>query len=223
MDETLLKKLKLDKFTDVAMMKPAQEEETAFDGYGFPTEVAEKLELGLAYVYSLEEMKNIILQASAQHLLVENGQLYLFYPKNKNKLGHAPIHRDHIFPYLEVTDEDGYVKGTAYKFNRMVALDDNYTMVAVKFQPETKVQSSSRSSARVGDYLDKVVDIEGFLEHHPKELSFYQSLTPGYQRDWARYVYSAKTEATQNKRLAEMVDILEQGYKTKQLYREGKK
>lgn len=53
MDETLLKKLKLDKFTDVAMMKPAQEEETAFDGYGFPTEVAEKLELGLAYVYSL--------------------------------------------------------------------------------------------------------------------------------------------------------------------------
>ncbi|HFI0084446.1 TPA: YdeI/OmpD-associated family protein [Streptococcus suis] len=105
----------------------------------------------------------------------------------------------------------------------MVALDDNYTMVAVKFQPETKVQSSSRSSARVGDYLDKVVDIEGFLEHHPKELSFYQSLTPGYQRDWARYVYSAKTEATQNKRLAEMVDILEQGYKTKQLYREGKK
>ena len=105
MDETLLKKLKLDKFTDVAMMKPAQEEETAFDGYGFPTEVAEKLELGLVYVYSLEEMKNIILQASAQHLLVENGQLYLFYPKNKNKLGHAPIHRDHIFPYLEVTDE----------------------------------------------------------------------------------------------------------------------
>ncbi|HFI0084447.1 TPA: hypothetical protein ACGOR9_002136 [Streptococcus suis] len=73
MDETLLKKLKLDKFIDVAMMKPAQEEETAFDGYGFPTKVAEKLELGLAYVYSLEEMKNIILQASAQHLLVENG------------------------------------------------------------------------------------------------------------------------------------------------------
>ncbi|EHY9201391.1 YdeI/OmpD-associated family protein, partial [Listeria innocua] len=43
------------------------------------------------------------------------------------------------------------------------------------------------------------------------------------QRVWARYIYSAKQPATQEKRRVEMVDILSQGYKTKDLYRQGKK
>ncbi|MGT2861578.1 YdeI/OmpD-associated family protein [Streptococcus gallinaceus] len=49
-------------------------------------------------------------------------------------------------------------------------------------------------------------------------LNFYDSLTSGYQKDWARYVFSAKQEATQTKRKAEMVDILNKGFKTRQLY-----
>ncbi|ENU1621141.1 YdeI/OmpD-associated family protein, partial [Listeria monocytogenes] len=52
---------------------------------------------------------------------------------------------------------------------------------------------------------------------------FYNNLATGYQRVWARYIYSAKQPATQEKRRLEMVDILSQGYKTKDLYRQGKK
>jgi hypothetical protein len=222
MNSILIDKLKLDQFENLAMIKPAREAQTAFFDYPFPNEAADKLQLAIAYVYSLEEMKSVILHCFSQGMLSEKGQLYLLYPKNKNKLGHAPIHRDTIFPYLEVND-DGYVKGTDYKFNRMVALDENYTLIAVKFLPKAKMKTDNRPSGRVGDYTDKVEDIENFLKDYPAEWEFYKTLTPGYQRDWARYVYSAKTEVTANKRLSEMVEILKQGYKTKQLYRESKK
>lgn len=220
----MLEKLKLDRFDDLAIIKAAKEVRTAFDDCPFPKEAADKLQLAIAYVYSLEEMKNVIMRCFSQEMLSENGQLYLLYPKNKNRLGHAPIHRDAIFPYLGVNDEDGYVRGTDYKFNRMVALDENYTLVALKFLPKTKAKSdNNRPSGRVEDYLDKLKDIEDFLKGYPAELDFYQTLTPGYKRDWARYVYSAKTEGTVNKRFSDMVEILRQGYKTKQLYREAKK
>lgn len=53
-------------------------------------------------------------------------------------------------------------------------------------------------------------------------LAFYDSLTQGYQKDWARYIYSAKKEETQRARLAEMRDLTRQGFKTKELYRKAK-
>lgn len=50
--------------------------------------------------------------------------------------------------------------------------------------------------------LQKYKDVAMLLV--PKALAYYQSLTPGYQKDWARYVYSAKQEATKEKRRNEM-------------------
>jgi hypothetical protein len=64
--------------------------------------------------------------------------------------------------YLEVSD-DGYVKGTDYKFNRMDALDENYTLIAVKFLRKAKAKTDNRPSGRVGDYTDKVKDIENLF------------------------------------------------------------
>ncbi|WGV60089.1 YdeI/OmpD-associated family protein [Brevibacillus brevis] len=60
--------------------------------------------------------------------------------------------------------------------------------------------------------------IEDDLRHVPKELAFYQSLTPGYQKDWARYVYSAGQEGKRANRRAEMIAVLAEGH----LYRRGK-
>lgn len=175
--------------------------------------------MAIAFVYSLEEMREVILHLHNQQILIEKGDVYLIYPKLKNKLGHPAIHRDAIFPFLQVDDETGYIKGTAYKFNRMIALDENYTLVGVRHLSLVKSSSAKRAEARVSTYLDKVADILNYLVDYPKEADFYKGLTPGYQRDWARYVYSAKTEATIQKRLDEMVMILGKGYKTKELYR----
>lgn len=66
-------------------------------------------------------------------------------------------------------------------------------------------------------------DIRSFLKNNEEVLAKYDALTYGYQKDWARYVYSAKREETQEKRLLEMVTILGEGYKSMDLYRREKK
>lgn len=83
----------------------------------------------------------------------------------------------------------------------MLALDENYTLVAVKYLPKSKAKTSNRPSARVRDYIDRIKDLEDFLAKYPKELELFKSLTPSSQRDWARHVYSAKKIETQQKRL----------------------
>ncbi|MNN74643.1 hypothetical protein D3C81_1908650 [compost metagenome] len=84
---------------------------------------------------------------------------------------------------------------------------------------KSKQAASTKSSQRVDDYIVKIPDIKGYLESTPSLLERYNDLTPGYQKDWARYVYSAKRSETQEKRLLEMKDILAEGYKSIELYR----
>lgn len=126
-----------------------------------------------------------------------------------------------IFPAMKVGD-DGYVEDSDIKFARMVSMDDVYTVVGLK-REKKKIKKSSPASQCVGDYEDNVKDVEALLADHPKELKFYMSLTPGYQRDWARYIFSSKQQQTRDKRYLQMVDILSQEYKTLDLYRRNKK
>lgn len=66
-------------------------------------------------------------------------------------------------------------------------------------------------------------EVAKLLMDYPNELAFFKSLTPGYQQDWARFIFSAKQQGTRDKRKAQMVDVLSQGYKTMVLYRQNKK
>lgn len=118
--------------------------------------------------------------------------------------------------------EDGYVENSELKFSRMVSLDDVFTVVGLK-RDKQKVKKPSAASQSVADYEDNVKDIKRLLADYPNELIFYQNLTPGYQKDWARYIFSAKQQKTRDKRQAQMVDILSLGYKSIDLYRQNKK
>lgn len=151
----------------------------------------------------------------------EKGYLFFAYPKKGNKRYDTFIHRDEIFPAMNV-GEDGYVGDSDVKFSRMVGMDDVFTVVGLK-REKKKAKKSSAASQCVADYKDNVKDVEQLLAEHPKELAFYQELTPGYQTDWARYIFSAKQQKTREKRQEQMVDVLSQGYKTIDLYRLNKK
>lgn len=101
----------------------------------------------------------------------------------------------------------------------MVGLDDVFTVVGLKEDAGGRNQTSSQSSQRVDDYISLIPSVEKDLEDTPELLAIYQSLTPGYRKDWARYVYSAKQEETRAKRREEMKMILQAGYKSRELYR----
>lgn len=127
------------------------------------------------------------------------------------------IHRDNLLAGLDA-NEDGYISGSTIKFARMVALDDVFTVVGLKEESVSKNTNSTKASQCVEDYIEMIPQIEEDLHHAPDVLAFYQSLTPGYRKDWARYVYSAKQQATKEKRRSEMKNILSQGYKSRNLY-----
>ncbi|HEY4532320.1 MAG TPA: YdeI/OmpD-associated family protein [Kurthia sp.] len=187
------------------------------------TEVDEALngsyDLIFDFVETLEQLVKSIENVKSGHHLNEKGYLFIAYPKKDNKQFKTYVHRDDILKSIK-TDAEGYVPGSSLKFSRMVKLDDIYTIVGLKQQTVRK--KSTASSQRVKDYIDDIPKIEEDLADVPKELAFYQSLTPGYKKDWARYVYSAKQEATREKRRQEMKEILSLGFKTKELYRQGK-
>ena len=218
MAEALSKKLKMDKFDQISLLRDAKEA-SPFAGFSASQEPAD---LVIAYVYSLEEMKEVIESQFQAKQLKVGGQLFLLYPKAKNGLGHAPIGRDDIFPFLKV-DENGYVPGTKLKFNRMLALDQHYTLISLKLTDKIEVPSANKPSQKVADYESHIPDLKTYLLAYPDQLTFFEGLTPGYQRGWARYIYSAKTSATQEKRQAEMIAILKAGFKSKELYQARKK
>lgn len=167
------------------------------------------------HLETLDEMVHYKKRIINEQLLMEKGYLFFVYPKKDNKRYETYIHRDEIFPAMKV-DEDGYIDESDLKFSRMVSMDDLFTVVGLK-REKKKAKKSSASSQRVADYEEHVKDIEKLLKNHPNELKY-----PGYQRDWARYIFSAKQQKTCDKRQAQMVDILSQGYKSVDLYRQNK-
>ena len=173
------------------------------------------------YTFSLAEMAQAVEQAVNAGQLAEQGMLFLIYPKKGNKRFDSWIGRDDIFPYLHVSEETGYVGDTALKFNSMASFNVHLTFVGLRHLPGKPVKPSGVSQ-RVEDYAGYVPELRVYLADKSASLTAFDSLAPGYQKDWARHVYSAQTQATREKRLLEMVEILGKGYKTYQLYRQAK-
>lgn len=172
------------------------------------------------FVYNLEELKLQLRSVTAKQAVRPGGYLYFAYPKKNNPKYKEYIDRDSLLPGLEA-DEEGYIPGSPLKFARMVSLDDVFTVVGLKFQDKpVKKTAAAKSSQRVGDYVARIPDIQGRLGNDPDILDKYNGLTPGYQKDWARYIYSAKKQETQDKRLDEMKEVLAAGYKSIELYKQ---
>lgn len=216
---TIIDKLKLTKFQNMAVINQPSD-------YNIFTEqqttLSKEHDAIFIFVETLDEMvmhtQTII---NDEQLLLEKGYIFFAYPKKGNKRYGTYIHRDEMFPAMNV-GEDGYVGNSDIKFARMVSMDDVFTVVGLK-REKKKVKKTAAASQCVADYENNVKDVEALLADHPNELKFYQSLTPGYQKDWARHIFSAKQQQTRDKRQQQMVDILSQGYKTLDLFRRKKK
>ena len=100
----------------------------------------------------------------------------------------------------------------------MTAFDETFTALGVKNAVKGPKRRSGPSQ-RVDDYRHRVSELEGLLD--PKSLESFRELAPGYQVGWARFVFSARTHATENKRLAQMKECLEAGFKSMEAWRKA--
>jgi hypothetical protein len=216
---TIIEKLRLNQFKNMAVINQLSDYDIFPEQANTLTKDHDAI---FIFVKTIDEMVShtqFILQN--EQILLEKGYLFFAYPKKGNKRYETFVHRDEIFPAMNV-GEDGYIGESDIKFTRMVSMDEVFTVVGLK-REKRKVKKSSAASQCVDDYENNVKDIEALLADHPNELAFYQGLTPGYQKDWARHIFSAKQQQTRDKRKQQMVEILSQGYKTLDLYRQKKK
>lgn len=211
---SIIDKLKLAQYKNFAVLNEPSDYDL-FQEYN--TTLSKEHDAIFIFVDTIDDMVNHTKQIISEQRLMEKGYLYFAYPKKGNKRYDTFIHRDDIFPAMKV-DKDGYVNNSDLKFSRMVSMDDVFTVVGLK-REKKKVKKVSSTSQRVADYEHRVKDVETILSNHPYELAFYKGLTPGYQRDWARFIFSAKQQKTRDKRKAQMVDILSKGFKSVDLYR----
>ncbi|MFD2306293.1 YdeI/OmpD-associated family protein [Enterococcus termitis] len=220
MEKSIVEKLKLKNYSTKAIVNRPDETYLTDLEDAQLTLPDKAVDLLFVFVKTMEEFKAIVQTVIEQKLLNKDGVLFVAYPKKGNKMYSTFVHRDEIFPVLGVDDADGYVGKSTLKFNRMVRLDETFTVTGLK-NSDRKAQKSSGNSARVADYVQFIPQVEALLENHLKAKVLFDQLTPGYKKDWARYIYSAKQQVTQEKRQAEMIDILELGFKSKELYRQS--
>jgi len=215
---TIITKLNLSKYKNLAVLNEP-DDYSVFNEY--KTALSGEHDAIFIFVKTIDEMVNYTRRIINEDQLLEKGYVFFAYPKKGNKRYDTFVHRDEIFPAMKV-EEDGYVENSDLKFSRMVSMDDVFTVIGIK-REKKKSQKSAAASQCVADYEENVKDVEKILADYPNELKFYKELTSGYQKDWARYIFSAKQEKTRVKRQEQMVDILSQGYKTIDLYRAQKK
>lgn len=153
-----------------------------------------RYDLIFAYVLDMESMQELVNKVMDHNYLDQGGYLYAAYPKKGNKVYPTYIHRDSLFEGLGA-DEDGYIGTGNLRFARMAGLNEVFTVVGFKVETRKKRDASSKPSQRVDDYIAMIPAVEQDLHDSPEALAFYQSLAPGYRKDWARYVYSAVQEA----------------------------
>jgi hypothetical protein len=221
--KSVIDKLNLQKYANKLILhKPEQVDE--FQELEYDSSIKkDTYDLIFSFIFSLEEFTRELQNVIEKQLLEDNGYLYFAYPKKNNKVYKEYIDRDSFISALP-SDEDGYVLNSNIKFARMVSLNDVFTIVGLKSTPKkSKKAASSKSSQCVDDYIDHIDDIKKYLQKNEELLKKYNELTPGYQKDWARYIYSAKRKETQEKRQLEMETVLGEGYKTIELYKQAKR
>ncbi|UHA75455.1 YdeI/OmpD-associated family protein [Paenibacillus sp. 481] len=219
MSKSIVEKLNLQKYKQVAILNQPDGNDYFAELTDYDTALKERAyDLIFAFVLDMESLKELVNRVIEQQHLDKNGYLFTAYPKKGNKVYATYIHRDELMEGLG-SDEQGFIGTSHIKFARMVGLDEVFTVVGFKEDSKGKGKTSAAASQCVDDYILLIPSVETDLEDSPELLAMYQSLTPGYRKDWARYVYSAKQEATRGKRREEMKMILQAGYKSRELYR----
>ncbi|MGF2618377.1 YdeI/OmpD-associated family protein [Rossellomorea vietnamensis] len=219
--KSIIEKLNLQKFSSRAVLHIPENlhdfEDLAFDS----TIKEEQYDLVFLFIYNLEEFREYLKKAVNQKLIKDNGYLYFAYPKKNNPEYDQYIERDSIYNEDHYNAE-GFVHGSNLKFSRMVSLNETFTVVGMKAQPEKK-KAAVKSSQCVDDYIESIDDVRNSLKGSQEVLAIYDGLTFGYQKDWARYIFSAKRKETQEKRLIQMKEVLSAGYKSMDLFRRDQK
>lgn len=67
-------------------------------------------------------------------------------------------------------------------------------------------------------YEKDIPAVRDLLTDDTTLTTFFDQLTPGYQREWARFIFGVKAEATKQRHVDVMKTVFKAGYKSKRAY-----
>ncbi|WP_225048992.1 YdeI/OmpD-associated family protein [Lacticaseibacillus kribbianus] len=73
-------------------------------------------------------------------------------------------------------------------------------------------------SKPLADYEADIPKVAAALAAWPADQAFFAALTPGYQREWARYLFGVASPATGEAHLQKMREVFAAGFKSKRAY-----
>jgi hypothetical protein len=220
--KTVAEKLNFKKYPAKLILHAPEEAAEDFKEVDFDSSIKQDAyDMVFIFTFTLDEFEQQLKMVINNKLIKDNGYLFFAYPKKNNPMYDEFIERDTLYQAIP-TDEDGYAIDSNLKFSRMVSMNEVFTVVGLKSAPKKATKSAStKKSQRVDDYIVHIDDVKNYPQKDAAIMTTFENLAYGYQKDWARYVYSAKREATQEKRLSEMENALKEGYKSIDLYRAG--
>lgn len=210
-------KLKLAKYDHIVILNMPADVAPLFSEIQYQTKMVDGADFVLDFVVDLPDMRRKITALNKAHQLTEKGYFFVAYPKVQSKQ-YSGIKRDDIFPFLHVNEATGQIGETQLKFSRMLKLDDDFTMIGMQWLT-AKPRKQGAINQRVADYQDRVPELEAKLESRPAILTQFQQLTPGYQREWARYIFATKATKIAESHFDKMIEVLAAGYPSISLYR----
>ncbi|MEO3731414.1 YdeI/OmpD-associated family protein [Lactiplantibacillus plantarum] len=74
------------------------------------------------------------------------------------------------------------------------------------------------STAPLSSFGKNIPAVTELLAVDAELQTFFVALTPGYQREWARFIFGTKAQATKERHIEVMKTVFRAGYKSKRAY-----
>ncbi|WP_461214943.1 YdeI/OmpD-associated family protein [Lacticaseibacillus sp. GG6-2] len=160
----------------------------------FSTTPTATVDLRVMIAKDLKALAAQIKTLASDRLLAKTGHAYLLYPNRFSKSA--------VLKTLSPDKTTGQIDHTGLKYLRTVAFDDAKNLVDICWLAQD-------------DYAQRIPELKARLHHTaPQHDAHFAQLSADQQRDWARYIYSAKRPVTQNSHFEQLIIVLASGLKT---------
>lgn len=195
---------------------------TLFDELHFDKVIISfEYDLIVVFVFTLQEIKKMLYDIYDKNLLSNGGYLYFIYPQKGNQEYRSHIDTKDILTYFHISKEYPYMSNTYLKYTMSYYFNETYSMIDFRYIND-KITRTTISSTII-DYASYIPDIKKVITSDQESMNIFESLSEEDQIGWAKFIFSAKSKATQKKRILEMKDMLRQGYKSRDLYKQDYK
>lgn len=124
------RKLKLEKYSELVIVNLPKDIDD-FKDYEYLNKW-KRNDFLMTFVYDLPQFKSVLENVDKNNYLTDKGYLYIAYPKTSSKKYGTTIHRDEIFPFLDVNEETGQTGNLDIKFSSLLAFNDDFSMIGLK-------------------------------------------------------------------------------------------